>query len=228
MVNTFVTSGDPRCVDNLDKKRLNSQRNEAHIILKALVGGDSDDDTSKPKGYANHPATLMWKGHEEALKVYINLCIKYYRRRGGNCMLEKFKVDKTKVVWPWWFTWDELHLSHKCSLLRKDPKYYSKIFELADPEQVWMDYGYIWPSDLSDRRVTRIQEGRHYKPKDLCRVIGAGAPAQYRWTIKEVKRWKQDKTVNPKTGRKISSTSKTGIYSDITKAYNYYKSTDEI
>lgn len=224
MVNTFVTSDSPSCVKYLDKRRLNSQRNEAHIILKVLEGKNE----SVAKGYKNHPATLMWKGHTEALKVYINRCIRYYKERGGNCELKKFRVDKKKVIWPWWFTCEELHLSHKCSLLRKDSKYYSKIFKLEEKEKVWMKYGYVWPSDLSKRKVTKLQEGRKYKPKDLCRDIGKGAPAEYRWTVKEVKKWRKNKTINPKTGRTISTTSKNGIYSDIERAYKYYKSTDEI
>ena len=230
MVNTFITGPSPRSVKNLDKRRLNAQRKEAYQILttlKAKRKAEKRGETVKI-GYDNHPATLMWKGYEEALKVYINNCIKYFIRRGGSTVMERLKVDKDKVIWPWWFTWESLHLSHKCSLLRKDPHYYSKIFKLTREEKVWMKYGYIWPTDLSERQVARIKRGKVYPPEDVCRVIGTGAPAQYRWSIKEVKQWKKNKTVNPKTGRTISSTAKTGVYKDIKKAYDYYDRNDEL
>jgi hypothetical protein len=29
--------------------------------------------------------------------------------------------NENEVEFPWWFSWDKLHLSHKCSLLRKKP-----------------------------------------------------------------------------------------------------------
>ena len=55
-----------------------------------------------------------------------------------------------------------------------------------------------------------------------------GAPAQYRWTLEEVLEWKNNKTVNPKTGKTINPKSKTGVYSDVKKAYGYYKEQEMI
>jgi len=52
--------------------------------------------------------------------------------------------------------------------------------------------------------------------------MGMGNPAQYRWTKEEVKKWKKNPNYNPKTGRAIKSTSKTGIYADLNKARIFY------
>ena len=48
----------------LDQKRLVKQLLEGRQILSALAG--------ETKGWVNHPATLMWKGHEPKLVSYLN------------------------------------------------------------------------------------------------------------------------------------------------------------
>lgn len=222
MVVTFVTSSNMRkCVHILDDLRLNKQRVEACQILKAIDGTG---------GYSNHPAVLMWVGYKKALKLYINACISEWRKRGKYCELEPYEIDKNTVTYPWWFTWKELHLSHKCSLLRKNPNYYKNHFKLTKEEKPWLELGYIWPSDLSEdlsRRIIRHvnrngSSSKVVSPTDICRSIGAGAPAQYRWSLEQVKEWSKDKSINPKTGKKIKTTAKTGVYVDINKAYQYY------
>ena len=218
MVVTFVTSSSPKkCARVLDNIRLNKQRVEACQIL-----GDITGETSHR---INHPATKMWMGYSEALKVYINACRREWLKRGYTCKLEKFEIDEDNLIWPWWFTCDALHLSHICSLIRKKPDHYNNMFELNDDEKIWLDYGYMWPSDLSKSVIKKLSSNHHelFDPSKICRPIGSGAPAQYRWTLEEVREWRQDKLVNPKTGHAIKSTSKKGIYADITKAYNYYK-----
>jgi hypothetical protein len=182
---------------------------EAQQILDMLL------DKSKKR---NHPAVLMWVGHTDALKVYINHCIRQWLKRGKNCQLQEYNdVDEDTVVYPWWFTWPQLHLSHKCSLLRKDPEYYSEKFTLTTKESKWLLHGYIWPSKLE-----AIDINRRYKPEQVCVPIGSGAPAQYRWSVNEVIVWNKNRLVNPRTGRAIKAGTKTGIYNDIEKAYNYY------
>lgn len=46
----------------LDAKRLGKQRVEVIQVVRAITQPDY--------GWANHPAVLMWKGHEEALGRY--------------------------------------------------------------------------------------------------------------------------------------------------------------
>jgi Pyrimidine dimer DNA glycosylase/2-cysteine adaptor domain len=209
MVVTFVTSSHPSCVAVLDSRRLNKQRVEAQQILDVLLSG----------GKRNHPAIHMWRGHTDALKVYINYCIREWRARGGACKLDEYEIEEDEVEFPWWFAWRPLYVSHRCSLIRKDPEYYTDKLRLKKSEKVWLDHGYVWPSKLKNIDITR-----KYSPEEVCVPIGSGAPAQYRWSVEEVRKWKKDKLVNPRTGRAIKKDAKTGLYKDIEKAYNHYVS----
>lgn len=218
MVVTFVFSSNPKSIKYLDDKRLNKQRIEANQILNTLLGNS--------KGWANHPAVKMWDGYEDALKVYINHCIRAWLKRGKNCTLEEYEIDEDEVEWPWWYGWKDLHLSHKANLLRKKPEYYEEIFPLKDKEKVWLDHGYIWPHKISKKIRRGVLEGERYAPAKVCDPIGTGAPAQYRWTIEDIEKWRDNRKVNPKTGKAINPDAKTGIYQDIYKAYRYYKDND--
>jgi hypothetical protein len=68
MVNTFLPFPQfTKSAQALDYKRLGKQRVEAWQILQALRG--------ETKGWTNHPATKMWRGHEKALCEYgIAIC----------------------------------------------------------------------------------------------------------------------------------------------------------
>ena len=54
---------------SLDYRRLGKQRVECKQIINAL-----SPDYDK-RGWVNHPATQMWKGHVDVLKVYANTMI---------------------------------------------------------------------------------------------------------------------------------------------------------
>ena len=58
----------------MDDRRLGKQRSEALTILRVLSG--------KVRGWRHHPAVLMWRGHERALRLYMNAVIKEWERRG--------------------------------------------------------------------------------------------------------------------------------------------------
>ena len=53
----------------LDYKRLGKQRVEGMQLLNAM-----QPDYDK-KGWLNHPATVMWTGYQNALKLYVNVMI---------------------------------------------------------------------------------------------------------------------------------------------------------
>lgn len=123
---TFTES--VRC---LDYRRLGKQRVEAMQILKAL------DNPSY--GWQNHPAVKMWRGYEEALKVYMNACIDEWVARGYKNSMEFAKVDNKNFVLPPWIGNENFHDSHKSNLLRKDPSWYSQFgWGVSD------DLPYIW------------------------------------------------------------------------------------
>lgn len=117
----------------LDWKRLGKQRVECKQILNALEGNS--------KGWVNHPATLMWKGFEEALKQYSNIMIKEWINREYNNTMELYTVQKAKLVYPPWLGLDAFHASHRSNLLRKDPEYYGQFGWSEGP-----DLEYYWPS----------------------------------------------------------------------------------
>ena len=134
MVNTFVISSNIReCARALDYRRLGKQRVEARQIFNGTTANGGD-------GWKNHPATLAWVGHANALHAYTNAMIDEWISRGYNNNMEKYEIS-TPVVWPWWFEWEVLHNSHKASLNRKDPSYYS----FAIPPG-YSEFGYVWPS----------------------------------------------------------------------------------
>jgi len=117
----------------LDNKRLGKQRVEAKQILNALQG--------KSKGWTKHPATLMWKGFEEALKLYHNAMVTEWVNRGFKNTMELLPVDENKLVFPPWLGNSEFHASHRSNLLRKDKKFYSK-YNWGECD----DLTYVWPS----------------------------------------------------------------------------------
>lgn len=121
----------------LDWRRLGNQRNEASIILRALVDGTD--------AWQHHPVTNMWRGYENALIVYRNSIIKEWVRRGYKNSLPL--LPHGKVVAPPWYGDNRLHSSHRAALLRKDPEYYGRYGWREDPNMpAW------YPPDSISRR----------------------------------------------------------------------------
>lgn len=121
----------------LDYKRLGKQRVECLQILKALCG--------LTNGWANHPATKMWAGCEDALLVYMKEITDEWINRGyKNNITLHYEIlndlDIEKIKYPKWLGKKEFHDSHKSNLLRKDFEYYKK-FNWGVPN----DLPYIWP-----------------------------------------------------------------------------------
>lgn len=123
----------------LDSKRLGKQRVEAYQILNVLLERPRKD--GKPyKGWVNHPCVRMWRGYEDALKVYINVCIDEWKERGFKNTMNYEIPSTNDVIFPEWLGKYELHSSHRSNLLRKDKEYYSKFgwLETDDIEYFWV------------------------------------------------------------------------------------------
>ena len=133
-VQTFLPYPDfKKTAEVLDWKRLGKQRVEALQILNSL-------NPNHPKrGWRNHPAVKMWKGYENALRLYLNTMIREWVRRGYNNTMKEQEIDG-EVVMPPWFGAAEFHSSHRANLLRKDSEYYEKFGWTEDPEME-----YVWP-----------------------------------------------------------------------------------
>lgn len=127
----------------LDNRRLGKQRVEAKQILDTLCG--------KSKGWKNHPAVLMWKGHEVSLILYYNLALNIWQDRG-------FRNEKLKLITnipkkllrgnglPHWMNNEQFHASHRSNLLRKDPTWYGQ-FGWKEPDNL----PYIWPAQKLEK-----------------------------------------------------------------------------
>jgi hypothetical protein len=130
---TFLPYSDfNKSVSVLDYRRLGKQRVESYQVLNILLG------RTESKGWVNHPVTKMWRGYEEALKMYQNITIKEWVDRGYNNNMLFEDVDIDRIVMPFWLGDERIHRSHRSNLLRKDFNYYSQYFdEPTDLEYHW-------------------------------------------------------------------------------------------
>ena len=146
---TFLPYADfERSARSLDVKRLGKQRVEVIQVVRGLVQPDY--------AWKNHPAVLMWKGHEEALGRYGFVCCEVWTELGfeDTCAatiaedLRTFGVETVRTqaqlaesgALPPWLGDEAVHLSHRSALVRKDPEHYRVMFpDVAD------DLPYVWP-----------------------------------------------------------------------------------
>ncbi len=117
----------------LDDKRLGKQRVEGLQIINVIT------TPNYIGGWMNHPAVNMWRGYENALKMYTNAIITEWKRRGYQNTMQLYEVE-TPVLLPWWLGDERFHNSHKSNLLRKFPEYYRQ-FDWNVPD----DLPYFWP-----------------------------------------------------------------------------------
>ena len=131
---TFLPYPDfEKTAKTLDWRRLGKQRVEAFQILNVLLG------RTNKAGWRNHPAVLMWKGYEGALKHYMNIMIQEWISRGYRNTMRLEHVEFRDMMPPW-LGLDEFHASHRSNLLRKDPKFYGTFGWLESS-----DLPYFWP-----------------------------------------------------------------------------------
>jgi hypothetical protein len=136
----------------LDNKRLGKQRVEAMQILRVLAG--------ETKGWKNHPAVLMWYGHEKYLAVYHDIIVQEWVRRGfKNNMPLLAPINRwpypmgsgPKQELPSWTYSKRLIDSHRSNLLRKDPVFYGRYGWNVGP-----DLPYYWPVTKEEIEAKRV------------------------------------------------------------------------
>jgi hypothetical protein len=148
-VQTFLPYPDFRAsASTLDLRRLGKQRVEALQVLRALV---------RPEyGWKRHPAVRMWTGYEEALTRYgLDVCAVWCAAGRTDTCATSIVAEYGRPVrsqsdlavaseLPPWLGREDLHLSHRSALVRKDPEWYRPLFgDIPD------DLPYVWPT--SDR-----------------------------------------------------------------------------
>lgn len=130
---TFLPYSDfQKSVEVLDYRRLGKQRVESYQVLNVLL------DRTDTRGWRNHPVTRMWRGYENALKLYQNITINEWVSRGYKNNMAFEVLDPDCLVYPFWLGDDRVHKSHRSNLLRKDFDYYSEYFDEEDNLQ------YFW------------------------------------------------------------------------------------
>jgi hypothetical protein len=159
---TFVplTSEFEEIAKVLDNKRLNKQALEGWQILMTLLELDPQGNERVPKGWVNHPAVKMWRGHEVTLYLYIQEMVEEWKRRGFNSTIgEKAhatmrvalalgKLDHHATL-PSWMSNKEMFRqitsSHRQALLAKDYAWYHQFNWPEDTGVAPTEYNYIWP-----------------------------------------------------------------------------------
>ena len=121
----------------LDNKRLGKQRLEAMQLVNSTLKLKIDPNARI--GWANHPARSMWNGYLDALKLYHNLAIDEWVRRGFKNTMVQYDLPEV-VPMPPWMGQEKFHASHRANLLRKDPIFYGQYGWTDDPTTP-----YFWP-----------------------------------------------------------------------------------
>ena len=121
----------------LDWRRLGKQRVEGMQVIRAI-------ENPNPQGWKNHPIVIMWTPYVNALKLYTNIIIAEWIKRGYNNNMEIY--DTNDIVKPHWLGKEEFHSSHRANLLRKDYEFYSQYKWKENPESpyVWHDKEGFW------------------------------------------------------------------------------------
>jgi hypothetical protein len=158
---TFLTSASfdfSKTAQSLDRLRLNKQALEAWQILMTNLAIDPDGNYRKPKGWYNHPAVKMWRGHEVTLYYYIKAMTDEWIKRGyKTTILDKaqetmehaqFRGLIHSSEFPYWMKDQQLYLdlvsSHKTALLFKNYEWYSEMGWSEDTGIKPDKYDYIW------------------------------------------------------------------------------------
>lgn len=159
---TFFVSTGPvsRTAEQLDRARLGKQRVEAMQILLVLLQRDTHGVRRIARGWVNHPAAKMWRGHELALAEYTTSMCDEWLRRGYRDTVKSTVNRVMAVAWadnqqigsslPAWVEdaefFSRLCSSHRLALLHKNYEYYR---QLGWPEDTLplAPHKYVWPHE---------------------------------------------------------------------------------
>ena len=144
----------------LDNKRLNKQALEGWQILMTLLELDPQGNHRVPKGWYNHPAVKMWRGHEMALFMYVNAMVEEWKSRGYKSTIAtkawntvqvamERKLITEEITAPAWIEdvelFEKIASTHRLALLCKDYEWYSQFGWPEDTGSKPEAYDYFWP-----------------------------------------------------------------------------------
>ena len=180
----------------LDTKRLGKQRVEVIQIVRAL--------TVPGYAWSSHPAVLMWKGFEEALGRYgLTACAVWTERGFGDSCAGTITADLHAVgvrnireyselvaagaLPPWLFD-EAVQLSHRSSLLRKDPEHYGPLFP-GTPA----DLDYVWPvrsPAVIERELRKEEAAQRRSQRTAEKLVREQARARRKRSAAAKRGWK--------------------------------------
>lgn len=148
------------CAKLLDNRRLNKNALEGWQILMTLLELDPQGNHRIPRGWVNHPAVKMWRGHEMALYLYVQAMVDEWKSRGFKSTIgDKAKQTITVALLkglitssatnPQWMShyrfFQSIAASHRLALLSKDYDWYSQFNWEEDLGYRPESYEYVWP-----------------------------------------------------------------------------------
>ncbi len=147
----FPDSSMVKSMELLDSTRLGKQRIEAARVLEILLNTSiipsnlhsiiTFDRTLDV--WSRHPIVLMWKGHEEWLKLYLAICLGEWGSRGFENEIPELSYSVSEDNRPLWIGYEPFHRSHRSNLVRKDQQQYGSIW----PEEIGTNLPYFWPTN---------------------------------------------------------------------------------
>jgi len=155
----FATTDFRKSAEVLDNKRLNKQALEGWQIMLTLLKLDPEGNHREPKGWVNHPAVKLWKGHEELLYYYVLCMVAEWKDRGytstiGNkataTLTAAHNAGKLSLssLPPRWVIhtdkFEKIASSHRTALLAKDYAWYSQFNWTEDKGVTPTQYDYVW------------------------------------------------------------------------------------
>ena len=155
---TYPSTDFSETARSLDRLRLNKQALEAWQIMLTNLAMDPTGEYRKPKGWYNHPAVEMWRGHEVTLYFYIKAMTDEWIARGyKTTILEKaqytMECAQAKGLiftseFPYWMKDQELYTkltsSHRVALLYKNYDWYHNLDWPEDTGTKPDNYTYVW------------------------------------------------------------------------------------
>lgn len=125
----------------MDWRRLGNQRGEVTQMHNALTKG---------AGWGSHPATLMWKGYEDALLLFgVMVCTEWIARGYRDSTLVRYAAMldmSSEIAMPPWIGDERVHSTRRTALLFKDWQWYSQFGWQEAKDGPPASYEYFWPS----------------------------------------------------------------------------------
>lgn len=132
--------------------------NEGIVMVRALHAWDQ----GTPRGYQNHAAVKMWRGHTRALCAYLLDLTACWRERGYDepvTAAEYRAVAATSLTddqRPIWWSTTPLHRQHTASLVNRNPEHYAPIWPGVAPIATDGSDEFLWPPDPTQPEFGRL------------------------------------------------------------------------